>query len=232
MESEQILQELDPELRPHFYQHKLVGPSIAHPLVELKSLHVELPSDAEFSNRAALVNQILKEKREQKQTCLNEKDWHSYVFIHERYARVAALSECIKYNNFELSSLWELVGQVWLDTETAWSNRDQWREIWAEPCPRRWKAMSRAERNTLRRLPDEIEVWRGTSNLSAVLGMSWTLSRDKAEWFANRWSGPDGPILARGRIAKANVCAYFTGRREREIVTLSDDVEVLELLRI
>ena len=65
-------------------------------------------------------------------------------------------------------------------------------------------------------LPDVITVYRGVKPKGEVLALSWTLSRKKAEWFANRFQ-PDGTVY-RAKIAKEHVLAYFNCRSEQEIV--------------
>ena len=46
--------------------------------------------------------------------------------------------------------------------------------------------------------------------------MSWTLKRDKAEWFATRF-GNEGKVLEMS-ISKEKIVAVFTGRNEFEAV--------------
>ena len=51
-------------------------------------------------------------------------------------------------------------------------------------------------------------------------GWSWTISREKAEWFGNRFAKELGgiPRVATGKIKKSDIIAYFDGREEKEIV--------------
>ena len=65
-------------------------------------------------------------------------------------------------------------------------------------------------------LPDMITVYRGVKPKGEVLALSWTLSRKKAEWFANRFQS-DGTVY-RAKIAKEHILAYFNCRSEQEIV--------------
>jgi hypothetical protein len=55
---------------------------------------------------------------------------------------------------------------------------------------------------------------------SAMHGLSWTLDREKAQWFANRWLSLKRrrPIVLQTVARKADVMAYFAGRNEQEIV--------------
>ena len=70
-------------------------------------------------------------------------------------------------------------------------------------------------------MPEQIEVWRGTSHKRGVAGLSWTLDQEKAVWFAHRFcSEKRVPFLAKGIVEKDDVLAYFGDRGEREIVSM------------
>ena len=65
-------------------------------------------------------------------------------------------------------------------------------------------------------LPDTFTVYRGLQENAQEDGLSWTLSKDVAEWFASRFEN-DGEIIER-KIYKSEVIAYFNDRDEEEIV--------------
>lgn len=49
---------------------------------------------------------------------------------------------------------------------------------------------------------------------------SWSLLREKAEWFANRFANPKTriPVLWQGRVNPSDVVAYIDERKEQEVV--------------
>lgn len=49
-----------------------------------------------------------------------------------------------------------------------------------------------------------------------VKALSWTLSRETAEWFAHRFD-EDGTVYE-AKIDKKHICALFTGRNESEVI--------------
>ena len=65
-------------------------------------------------------------------------------------------------------------------------------------------------------LPDIFTVYRGLQENAQEDGLSWTLSKDVAEWFANRFDN-EGEIIEKV-IHKSEVIAYFSDRDEDEIV--------------
>ena len=49
--------------------------------------------------------------------------------------------------------------------------------------------MEQEERKALAALPDRLTIYRGVHIKKGTLrGLSWTLDRERAEWFANRWA--------------------------------------------
>lgn len=65
-------------------------------------------------------------------------------------------------------------------------------------------------------LPDTFVVYRGLQENAQEDGLSWTLSKDVAEWFANRFDN-EGEVIEKV-IHKSEVIAYFSDRDEEEIV--------------
>lgn len=77
--------------------------------------------------------------------------------------------------------------------------------------------MDERERDLLKSLPGEVEVFRGiTKKRGKVQALSWTLDAGKAEWFANRFSSK-GEVY-RAKISKEDIYAVFLSRGEQEVV--------------
>ena len=73
-------------------------------------------------------------------------------------------------------------------------------------------------------LPEKVKVYRGVSEYKYEKGLSWTQSKEKAEWFSQRY-GAKGYVLE-GEIDKEHIFAYFNGRKEQEIVCDFKMVEI------
>ncbi len=69
-------------------------------------------------------------------------------------------------------------------------------------------------------LPEVVEVWRGTSKLTAEeakAGYAWTTDRDVACWFAMRFAEENGsPLLLTAHVAKKDIVFYTQNRGESE----------------
>ena len=76
--------------------------------------------------------------------------------------------------------------------------------------------MNKAERAALANMPDVLNIYRGGSTKK---GLGWTLSEEKARWFAARSKyGAAGNLVFAGTVRKSKVYAYLNGSEEQEIV--------------
>lgn len=83
--------------------------------------------------------------------------------------------------------------------------------------------MSEKELKELEAMPEYIHIYRGIGSESNPEGLSWTLSRKKAIWFATRWK--DEGIVKEGWLHKKDCMAFFKGHGEEEIIAEYKNVE-------
>ena len=76
--------------------------------------------------------------------------------------------------------------------------------------------MDEEEDNILRSLSDEVIIYRGCQKGLNENGLSWTLDKSKAKFFANRF-GKKGIILEK-KIPKSDIVAVLLGRGEFEVI--------------
>lgn len=211
-------EELNPELAIHLSQ---VGgyTMLRHPLV---SCMIYTPEQNAIFNRA------LREKRKFCDEALAKgtaKMLRRYVWMHERPYRFNAFLRVT--HQLSDGEYWTMLGAIWTDSENIWQNRAGW-SVFLKGGQRNLKLrplmMERAERTAFSALRDTLTIYRGgstKSRTSARTGMSWTLDRTKARWFATRLlpEGHRGLVYQR-TVSKQDVVAYFLMRGEEEIVTL------------
>lgn len=65
-------------------------------------------------------------------------------------------------------------------------------------------------------LPEKVKIYRGLGSKSRRDGISWTLSKEKAEWFATRFKD-NGEVLT-AEANKSDILAFLNGRNEQEII--------------
>jgi hypothetical protein len=225
-----IFEELDPELRPYvrYWPRPPFGKVLDHPLLRVNDL------DAYFKDgrsNAELFNRRYRDKRAQLTAAIESRNWHSYVFLHERPYRLQAILDTIHDYEIAERDLWPLVAEVWRDNENIHQCLAKWRKLWSLSSPCRKLVMSNYERRKLAQLPAILTIWRGVSRRKAVHGLSWTLDRKKAEWFARQRSRGAG-LLVHGRVRKRDVLAYFSRRNEREIVVFPQNLMGLRVVKL
>lgn len=136
------------------------------------------------------------------------------------------LSKC----NVPANICGNLLGSVWCSLE---NNDTQDPQI--KRAMRTWLLaankdcfMSEEELEILESLPDDIEIFRGSQLDEPTDGFCWSLSKDVAEWFANRFE-PENPVVYTAHVSKKDVLAYIDAAQEQEIVV---DYKKLKDIRI
>lgn len=176
---------------------------VDHPLVRASV------ADREY---ASSLNKMYESKVVRMKRAIKDSDWDTYVKLHERPYRLDAFLE-IK-EELRDRSYWEMLAEVWMDTECPWQNQSDW-ALWGGDRPQKQCAMSRDDREALALLPNQLTIYRGVAKGNNVNGLSWTLSRETAIWFVRRFRG-DGLITATAK--RQDVHAFLSGRQEQEIV--------------
>jgi hypothetical protein len=97
-------------------------------------------------------------------------------------------------------------------------------ELW-EGIPRNFM-MKEEEMKVYNELPDIVTIYRGLIPKSfskrrkqIIRGFSWTLDKDKAKWFALRYTFDDNEsLLVTATILKEHIAFYCNDREEQEVV--------------
>lgn len=188
-------------------------PVLHHPLIVVVPYHEAM---------AAIHNRHFAYKKEAVAEAKAEGNWSRYVFLHERPYRLAAFLESVQLSNFTDPAM---VKEVWMDSENIYQNLNQWRKIWSTlPLPQ--ATMDEEEKAALEALPNPVPVFRGVRSPRFYPGLSWTTSREKAIWFANRFRQKGKkPTLYSGTIVKRKILAHFLGRGEHEIVAFPESLD-------
>ncbi|MCG3884133.1 hypothetical protein I3271_05485 [Photobacterium leiognathi] len=142
-------------------------------------------------------------------------DYASILHLVERPFR---LEYAIKYlhlvSDFEY---WDIVDYVWTDSENPSVNLDLWERIFSN---RKYSNPS-LKSKTVNTLPKEVTIYRGGNHK----GLSWTLDKSQAEWFAKRFDSNQTVMIA--TVNKADILHYTDSRGEQEIVASPSRVNVL-----
>lgn len=169
------------------------------------------------------LNMMLAWKKDKLNKLLAANDFEGAVWLYERPFRFPAFQ---KYASLMSDGCyWTVLSGVWTDSENIWQNFDEWVQFWSSKRQGQETVMDQAEWLAYQALPEVVTVYRGTER-GRKLGMSWTLSRKRAEWFAKRFQRR--PLVVTGTVAKRHVLAVFHGRNEDEVVVLPRHVKQLQ----
>jgi hypothetical protein len=196
-------EQLHPDLLPYFERSQGEWEMLRHPLV----YQVPFRSNGSANAQYAQKSKALKE-------ALGSWNYSQYVFLHERPYRVEAFKKIEK--QLGIVNYWQLLTQVWIDTENQYAYLKDWKKLLSADRGDRNDMMNDEDKESLRLLPEEVTIYRGCQEFLNENGLSWTLDKSKAEFFANRF-GKKGIILER-KIPKSDIVALLTVRGETEVI--------------
>lgn len=202
-----------------------------------KMIHHKWIIDLAYTpGRCAYINQRFDFVRQEVQNAWKENKAERFVFLHERPYRLEAMR---KWNEFHPDKTfgitnkksqdfryWNLVKKVWMDSENIYQHLPEWIDVWNSGRPGRELVMQCRERTKFKKLPDQVSLFRGVNDLGTVNGLSWTLRRETADWFARRWARKTARIIS-GTVPREKIIAVFIDRKEDEVVC--DSVQILDI---
>lgn len=145
---------------------------------------------------------------------LRQQKYAQYLNIIQRPYRLEAFVDGVEVMVKD-RQYWKLLSSMWLDTEYPYANYSEWLRLFGSKRTLRPLLMNKAERATLTALPDVLTIYRGGQTKR---GLSWTVSEDKARWFAERFDRDGKHQVFKGTVPKNKVYAYLNERKEQEIV--------------
>jgi len=162
----------------------------------------------------AMYNLNYLEKKKAVTKARGNSDWATFIFLHERPYRLQALLELVKQHdeagtaNGAANIIINNLHNVYIDAEGCHINRESWQRLFNRLPP--------AHRNT-ETLPDEVIIYRGTDMPPGKdRGFSWTLNKEKAQWFADRWD--KGGRVRAIEVLRDGIMLYTDDRGESECV--------------
>lgn len=184
-----------------------IGPLLKHPL------YVG-PIDP---GKAAHPQWIISYKEKHIAELIEEGKWEKVFTLYETPFRLEKFIE--HANAMDDKSYWKCLRFAWQHCETLWPYRYVFIELFNANRKQRGYLMTTGDKAVLKSLPNEFKVYRGFTG-EEFEGLSWSTSKAKAKWFANRFAEVDGlyPMLVTAKAKKEDVLAYFGDRGEKEIV--------------
>jgi hypothetical protein len=201
-------EELLPELKACVVDIGVLGPCLKHPL------YFAVPYTPEMN---AIYNESYQVKSTAVAKAKRESNWSGYIFYHERPYRLQVFGEVEKEMPDE--DYWELLRDIWTDSENIWQNKDAWRKYLSSSRPGSF--MDVDDRVAFDKLPDQFWVYRGYLMGKNKSGFSYTLDDKKALWFSKRFARTGDVARMHSRLVKkSQVFAYTNARDEQEVIIL------------
>lgn len=128
---------------------------------------------------------------------------------------------------------WPLFRFVWQNTESAFLHVPDLRKVITAArtmAPERYEFMTPEETKTFKfhkRRGKPVRIYRGAVNAN-MGGLSWTLNKQKAEWFATRW-GNETPQVITAEIDPDMVIQWMFDRGEREVLCFPEDTRMIKV---
>jgi hypothetical protein len=216
---------LDPELARCLVQQEDGSIDLRHPLVQTYRYG---------EDQIGYLNHLLAHKRSVIRQAVAEGDLERVLVMHERPYRFAALREYIALVPDD-RAYWKHVRKVWTETELTHQEAAGWLDVWTSERPGREHAMLIRERTALAEMPETFTIWRGANgDVAARTGLSWTTDRDRAVWFANRFSfaAVHRPHVAEATVARDAVFALILDLNENEVVVDPDQIDIVGVTRM
>jgi len=195
-------EDLHPDLVPYVSDGPL-GKQLRHPLVYQIAMTGNGWANAYYLQKVGDVKKALENKK-----------YDSFVWLHERPYRIEAFQEI--EHLLSDTAYWKLLADIWVDTENQWQNHEEWKQLLSSARSSRHYLMDESEFQLLNSLPELVTIYRGCVKGVNEDGLSWTLNKTKAEFFANRF-GKGGIILER-EIPKSDIIAVLLSRGESEVI--------------
>lgn len=152
---------------------------------------------------------------------ISEDNWSMAFVLMDK--RISMANFILLNDQVPKDQLIDVFAEVWVRAESGFDmfDNDMIREIYAkgEPSERFLKA-----KTYLASIADEegfLTVYRGVNDTTEDV-LSWSLKKDVAEWFSNRFNKMG--TLEKARVHVDNVIDYFDFRNEYEVLVFPEDI--------
>lgn len=158
--------------------------------------------------------------------------WRILIYMHTPY-RPLLFRLC--YNYLSEKDYNHMLEEVWTGTENPNQDPNVSLKQWIKFFKKANKnlLMTKEELDFYNSLSDTepIEIYRGVGHNRKPYGLSWTVKKETAEWFAKRW-GNKYAYMFKTYCTKEDVLAYFNGRNENELVINVNNLDKNKVERI
>ncbi len=139
--------------------------------------------------------------------------WDVFCVLNRPYLPDFFLRACRYMSEKDMS---EFLGEMWIMVEFPNTNNLK-KLLECFTIANKQFLMTAEEHKVYSELPENVTIFRGIQKGGKKKAMSWSLSRETAEWFANRFNCEKGKVLEE-TVPKEAILAYFNRRNEKEVI--------------
>ena len=177
--------------------------------------------------------------RDRLKKSVEEKDWDKVFYILPKQSRLSWLNA--NKDLFDDSkTYYDFLKEAWILTEFPMQSYDDYEDAVIDfyyfDDPR--LMMDEEEKKVFDGLPKIVKIYRGIRVDDELdennIGLSYTFNKEKAEWFAKRFSqdGKGTPTLIEATIDKDDILSVFLDRNEDEVLVNPDGVEIQKITEL
>ena len=177
--------------------------------------------------------------RDRLKKSVEEKDWNKVFYILPKQSRLMWLNA--NKDLFDDSkAYYDFLKEAWILTEFPMQSYDNYEDAVIDfyyfDDPR--LMMDEEEKKVFDGLPKIVKIYRGIRVDDELdennIGLSYTFNKEKAEWFAKRFSqdGKGTPTLIEATIDKDDILSVFLDRDEDEVLVNPDGVEIEKIIEL
>jgi hypothetical protein len=191
--------------------------------------YVNAPHDSEISAINAVFNQKYRSLTKSVARAKAERQWFSYLILHEAPYRLDALLEI----EVELadSEYWQLLGGVWMHTNYPSNDKPAWRRAWSKRAGPE-QAMDEQEQVAFDSLPDLLTTTEAAAPRPVCMVYHGHSMRMLLAGSLSYGAVTPGPIWRRRVSRSGIVLAHFIGRKEAEIVVFPNRLRDLTFEKV
>ncbi len=186
------------------------GRSLVHPVLHAPVIRLD---------RCAYLHREIETGEAVATELLGDGNVYGFVCCHTAPFRVAAFRKALRKLGAKIKDkdYWQTLRLAYETNENPSGHCHTFRRWLAARRRSREYFMELEERDLLRRLPDSFTVYRGYSRFRGE-GMSWTLDRRVADWFAHRRADWGQPRVITGLVRRDDVLALLESAGEAEVL--------------
>jgi hypothetical protein len=125
---------------------------------------------------------------------------------------------------------WRILSDAYIGSDNLFRYSNEIKQAFREDRDFRTLLMSKTDLKFYNNLPSKLIIYRGMTIQeleSGDFGVSWTLSRKVAEFFANIYGRNHDTrhlpkVVHQLEVSKELICAYFSDRQEEEVIFLGN----------